>query len=48
MTEITAIRNGKVVYHSIEPRKMTEAQVQEDLKKWCVDTCNCTILIQYS
>ena len=48
MTEITAIRNGKIVYHSIECRKMTEEQVQQDLKAWHVDTTNCTILIQYN
>ena len=48
MTEITAIRNGKIFYHSIEPRKMTEAQVKQDLEAWKVDTTNCTILIQYN
>ena len=48
MTEITILRNGKIVYHSIEPRKMTEAQVAQDFKDYGVKTEGCTVLIQYS
>ena len=28
--------NGKIVYHSVEPRFLTEAQVRADLDKWGV------------
>ncbi len=28
--------NGKIVYHSVEPRLMTEAQVRQDLEAWGV------------
>lgn len=28
--------NGKIVYHSVEPRLMTEAQVRQDLDAWGV------------
>lgn len=28
--------NGKIVYHSVEPRLMTEAQVRADLDAWGV------------
>ena len=48
MTEITILRNGKIVYHSIEPRKMTETQIKQDFKNYGVQTDGCTVLIQYN
>lgn len=48
MTEITILRNGKIVYHSIESRKMTEAQIRKDFQDYGVKTEGCTVLIQYS
>lgn len=39
MTEINVFdRNGKRVFHSVEPRLMTEEQVSEELDRWCVNT----------
>lgn len=29
-------QNGKIIYRSVEPRLMTEAQVRADLDAWCV------------
>ena len=29
--------NGKIVYHSVEPRLMTEAQIRQDLDAWGVN-----------
>lgn len=37
-TEINVFRRGKVAFHSIEPKAMTEPQVQSQLKAWKVDT----------
>lgn len=48
MTEITILRNGKIVYHSIEPLKMTETQIKQDFENYGVKTDGCTVLIQYS
>lgn len=37
-TEIKAYdQRGKVVYHSVEPREMTDAEIQADLDAWAVD-----------
>lgn len=41
MTTINVFdKNGKIVYHSVEPRLMTEAQVKRDLVNWGVDINN--------
>lgn len=48
MTEILVIdANGKIVYRSVEPRLMTEAQVRADLDAWAVDTENRRVMITY-
>ena len=47
MTEINVFRRGKVVFHSIEPRLMTEPQVQSQLKAWKVDTDHAFVQIIY-
>lgn len=39
MTEINVFdAKGKIVFRSVEPRLMTEEQVQKELKAWCVNT----------
>ena len=48
MTEITALRNGKICYHSVEPRLLTEAQVKADLRAMYANSEDYTIIIQYS
>lgn len=48
MTEILVFdANGKIVFRSVEPRRMTEAQVRQDLDAWCVDTENRRVVITY-
>lgn len=48
MTEILVMdANGKIVYRSVEPRLMTEAQVRADLDVWAVDTENRRVMITY-
>lgn len=48
MTEILVFdANGKIVYRSVEPRRMTEAQVKADLDAWAVDTENRRVMITY-
>lgn len=34
---IVTDRNGKIVFHSVEPRLMTEPQVKAELKRWRVN-----------
>lgn len=46
-TEINVFRRGKVVFHSIEPKAMTEPQVQSQLKAWGVDTEHAFVQIIY-
>lgn len=46
-TEINIFRRGKVVFHSIEPKAMTEPQVQSLLKAWKVDTDHAFVQIIY-
>lgn len=39
MTEIVAFdRKGKIVFRSVEPRLMTQAEVDKELKAWRVST----------
>lgn len=46
MTEINVFdANGKIVFRSVEPRLMTEAQVQKELKAWSVNTENRRVVI---
>jgi hypothetical protein len=41
MTEILVFdQRGKIVFRSVEHRKMTEPQVTAELAKWAVDTTN--------
>lgn len=49
MTEITAISRvtGKISYHATFPRKITEAQIKQDLKSMCVTDDRHIILISY-
>lgn len=47
-TEINVFRNGKVVFHSIEPYAMTVPQVHAELKKWHhVNTDNAYVQVIY-
>lgn len=49
MTEIVVFdRNGKIVFRSVEPRLMTNSQVERELKNWCVnkDTHKVQIIYQ--
>lgn len=46
-TEINVFRRGKVVFHSIEPKAMTEPQVQSQLKEWAVNTEHAFVQIIY-
>ena len=48
MTEVSVIRNGKVVFHSVGPRLMTSPQVHSELQKWAVNTYNAQVLVQYN
>lgn len=49
MTEINVFdAKGKIVFRSVEPRLMTEEQVQKELDKWCVDTSIHHIQIIYN
>lgn len=48
MTEISVIRNGKVVFHSVKPRLMTTPQVHSELQKWAVDTTDAQVFVQYN
>lgn len=49
MTEINVFdANGKIVFRSVEPRLMTEEQVQKELKAWCVNTTNRHVMITYN
>lgn len=37
-TEIKAYdKRGKVAYHSVEPREMTDAEIEAELDAWFVD-----------
>jgi hypothetical protein len=37
-TEIKAYdRRGKVAFHSVEPREMTDAEIEAELDAWAVD-----------
>jgi hypothetical protein len=49
MTEITAISRvtGKISYHATLPRKITEAQIRQDLQGMCVTDDKYIILITY-
>lgn len=43
-TEIIAKdRRGKVVFHSVEPRRMTFAQIRKECAAWCVDNEDITV-----
>jgi hypothetical protein len=49
MTEINVFdRNGKIVFRSVEPRLMTEEQVEAELEKWQVDTTDRKVMITYN
>jgi hypothetical protein len=49
MTEINVFdANGRIVFRSVEPRLMTEEQVQKELKAWCVNTMNKRVAISYN
>lgn len=49
MTEINVFdRNGKMVFRSVEPRLMTEEQVNKELDKWCVNTSKHRVQIIYN
>lgn len=49
MTEINVFdANGKIVFRSVEPRLMSEEQVQKELKAWCVNTTNRRVMITYN
>lgn len=49
MTEINVFdRNGKIVFRSVVPRLMTEAQVEKELKDWCVNTAVHRVQIIYN
>ena len=49
MTEINVFdRNGKIVFRSVEPRLMTEEQVNKELEKWCVNTAIHNVQIIYN
>ncbi len=49
MTEINVFdAKGKIVFRSVEPRLMTEEQVQKELKAWCVNTTNKRVMITYN
>jgi hypothetical protein len=38
MTEIKAYdKRGKVAFHSVEPREMTDAEIEAELDAWAVD-----------
>lgn len=36
--------NGKVLFHSVEPRKMTFTQIRKECKAWGVNMDNVTII----
>lgn len=49
MTEINVFdRNGKIVFRSVEPRLMTEPQVNDELEKYCVNTAIHRVQIVYT
>jgi hypothetical protein len=49
MTEINVFdSNGKIVFRSVEPRKLTAAQVEAELEKWQVDTEHHIVQIIYN
>lgn len=49
MTEINVFdSNGKIVFRSVEPRLMTEPQVNEELEKYCVNTAIHRVQIVYT
>jgi hypothetical protein len=49
MTEINVFDcNGKIVFRSVEPRLMTEPQVNDELEKYCVNTANHRVQIVYT
>lgn len=49
MTEINVFdRNGKIVFRSVEPRLMTEPQINEELAKYCVNTAIHRVQIIYN
>lgn len=49
MTEINVFdSNGKIVFRSVEPRKLTATQVEAELEKWQVDTEHHIVQIIYN
>lgn len=49
MTEINVFdSNGKIVFRSVEPRLMTEEQVNKELDKWCVNASKHRVQIIYN
>lgn len=49
MTEINVFDcNGKIVFRSVEPRLMTEVQVNKELDKWCVNASKHRVQIIYN
>lgn len=49
MTEINVFdANGKIVFRSVEPRKLTPSQVEVELEKWSVDTEHRHVQIIYN
>lgn len=48
-TIITAYdRNEKIVFRSVEPRLMTDRQVEAELKRWQVDATKNRVTIEYA
>lgn len=49
MTEIVVLdRNAKIVFRSVVPRLLTQAQVERELDDWRVDRVNHRVQIIYS
>lgn len=49
MTEINVFdRNGKIVFRSVEPRLMTEEQVEQELKNYAVNSAIHNVQIIYT
>ena len=47
MTDIRVLdRRGKIVFHSVEPHKMSDKEIERCLKAWRVDTTNKDVIVE--